>query len=97
MARETGVYRRGDSRRWGIATTLPNGRRLRITTGTEDRKRSVSVSRQDQSRRVLRSEFRDQAKAHVAGSRSPVPLSQAVPSALSLVQANLQSARRIPG
>lgn len=37
MARETGVYRRGDSRRWWIATTLTNGRRIRITTGTEDR------------------------------------------------------------
>ena len=42
MARETGVYRRGDSRRWWIATTLPNGRRLRISTGTEDRNQALA-------------------------------------------------------
>jgi len=37
MARETGVYRRGDSRYWWIATTLPNGRRIRQSAGTENR------------------------------------------------------------
>jgi integrase len=37
MARETGIYRRGDSRLWWISTTLPNGRRIRQSTGTEDR------------------------------------------------------------
>jgi len=30
MARETGIYRRPDSRFWWIATTLPNGKRLRF-------------------------------------------------------------------
>lgn len=35
MARENGVYRRPDSRFWWIATTLPNGQRLRQSTGTE--------------------------------------------------------------
>ncbi len=37
MARETGVYRRPDSRFWWIATTLPNGKRLRQSAGTENR------------------------------------------------------------
>ena len=37
MARENGVYRRPDSRFWWIATTLPNGQRLRQSTGTENR------------------------------------------------------------
>jgi len=37
MARENGVYRRPDSRFWWIATTLPNGQRLRQSTGTENK------------------------------------------------------------
>ena len=37
MARENGVYRRPDSRFWWIATTLPNGKRLRQSAGTENR------------------------------------------------------------
>ena len=37
MARENGVYRRPDSRFWWIATTLPNGKRLRQSAGTETR------------------------------------------------------------
>src|SRR5512135_1411109 len=37
MARETGVYRRPDSRYWWIAATLPNGQRLRQSAGTENR------------------------------------------------------------
>lgn len=37
MARETGIYRRPDSRFWWIAATLPNGRRLRQSAGTENR------------------------------------------------------------
>ena len=37
MARETGIYRRDDSRLWWIATTLPNGRRIRQSAGTCDR------------------------------------------------------------
>lgn len=37
MARETGIYRRPDSRFWWIATTLPNGKRLRQSAGTETR------------------------------------------------------------
>lgn len=35
MARETGLYRRPDSGCWWIATTLPNGQRIRQSTGTE--------------------------------------------------------------
>ena len=37
MARETGIYRRDDSRLWWIATTLPNGQRIRQSAGTCDR------------------------------------------------------------
>jgi len=37
MARTAGVYRRGDSRFWWIAATLPNGQRVRQSAGTEDR------------------------------------------------------------
>ena len=37
MARDNGVYRRPDSRFWWIATTLPNGKRLRQSAGTENR------------------------------------------------------------
>jgi len=37
MARENGVYRRPNSRFWWIATTLPNGQRLRQSAGTENR------------------------------------------------------------
>lgn len=37
MARETGVYRRPDSRCWWINATLPNGKRVRESSGTEDR------------------------------------------------------------
>src|SRR5665213_1213141 len=37
MARETGIYRRDDSRLWWIASTLPNGRRIRQSAGTCDR------------------------------------------------------------
>lgn len=32
-----GIYRRGDSNYWWISTTLPNGKRLRQSTGTEDK------------------------------------------------------------
>ena len=35
MARENGVYRRPDSRFWWIATTLPDGTRIRQSAGTE--------------------------------------------------------------
>lgn len=37
MARETGIYRRPDSRHWWINATLPNGKRIRQSSGTEDR------------------------------------------------------------
>ena len=43
MARETGIYRRTDSRCWWIATTLPNGERIRQSTGTEDRREAEAV------------------------------------------------------
>ena len=37
MARETGVYRRGDSRFWWMAAKLPNGQRIRQSAGACDR------------------------------------------------------------
>jgi len=37
MARETGIYRRPDSRHWWINATLPNGQRIRQSAGTEIR------------------------------------------------------------
>lgn len=37
MARETGIYRRPNSRFWWIDAVLPNGKRLRGSTRTEDR------------------------------------------------------------
>lgn len=37
MARETRIYRRPDSSYWWICATLPNGKRIRQSTGTEDR------------------------------------------------------------
>ena len=43
MARETGIYRRSDSRYWWIATTLPNGQRVRQSAGTEDRKEAEAL------------------------------------------------------
>ena len=43
MARETGIYRRRDSRCWWIATTLPNGERIRQSTGTEDRREAEAL------------------------------------------------------
>ena len=43
MARETGIYRRGDSRHWWIATTLPNGQRVRQSAGTEDRREAEAL------------------------------------------------------
>ena len=43
MARENGVYRRPDSRFWWIATTLPNGQRLRQSAGTEDREAAEAL------------------------------------------------------
>ena len=43
MARETGIYRRGDSRYWWIATTLPNGQRVRQSAGTENRREANAV------------------------------------------------------
>src|SRR5450631_1030809 len=43
MARETGLYRRGDSRHWWIATTLPNGQRVRQSAGTEDRREAEAL------------------------------------------------------
>ncbi len=37
MARNEGVFRRPDSRYWWITATLPNGKRIRQSAGTEDR------------------------------------------------------------
>ena len=38
MARETGLHRRKDSRYWWIDCVLPNGQRIRRSTGTQNRK-----------------------------------------------------------
>ena len=43
MARETGIYRRTDSRCWWIATTLPNGQRIRQSAGTENRREAEAL------------------------------------------------------
>ncbi len=43
MARETGMYRRKDSRYWWIDVALPNGRRVRESTGTGDRKEAEAL------------------------------------------------------
>ncbi len=37
MARKTGLHRRRDSRFWWVKVVLPNGQRLRASTGTENR------------------------------------------------------------
>jgi hypothetical protein len=43
MAREAGIYRRDDSRLWWIATTLSDGRRIRQSAGTEDRREAEAL------------------------------------------------------
>lgn len=43
MARETGIYRRPNSRFWWISATLPNGKRLRQSAGTEDREEAEAL------------------------------------------------------
>lgn len=43
MARETGIYRRSDSRFWWIDVALPNGRRVRESSGTSDRKEAEAL------------------------------------------------------
>jgi integrase len=43
MARETGIYRRLDSRYWWISATLPNGKRIRQSAGTEDRNEAEAL------------------------------------------------------
>ena len=43
MARETGIYRRRDSGYWWIDVVLPNGRRLRQSSGTSDRKAAEAL------------------------------------------------------
>jgi integrase len=43
MARGKGIYRRGDSGYWWIATTLPNGERIRQSTGTQNRKEAEAL------------------------------------------------------
>jgi integrase len=56
MARETGIYRRGDSPYWWIDVVLPNGQRVRQSSGTRDRKEAeafVAKLRHD----AYRSEF----------------------------------------
>lgn len=43
MARETGIYRRSDSRYWWISCTLQNGKRIRQSAGTEDRNEAEAL------------------------------------------------------
>ena len=43
MARESGLYRRRDSRYWWIDVALPNGKRLCQSTRTEDRKEALAL------------------------------------------------------
>jgi integrase len=43
MARETGIYRRSDSRFWWIDVALPNGRRIRQSSGTSDREEAKAL------------------------------------------------------
>jgi len=43
MAREDGIYRRGDSRYWWFSVVLPNGKRLRQSTGTENREEAQAL------------------------------------------------------
>lgn len=43
MARETGIYRRPDSGLWWINATLPNGKRIRQSAGTECREEAEAL------------------------------------------------------
>lgn len=43
MARETGIHRRPDSRFWWIDVVLPNGRRIRQSAKTENRKEAEAL------------------------------------------------------
>jgi integrase len=43
MARETGLYRRRDSRFWWVDVALPDGRRICQSTRTEDRKEAQAL------------------------------------------------------
>lgn len=43
MARETGIYRRHDSRYWWIKIVLPNGNRICESSRTEDRKEAQTL------------------------------------------------------
>ncbi len=43
MARETGIYRRHDSRYWWIKLVLPNGKRICESTRTENRKEAQAL------------------------------------------------------
>src|SRR5688572_26772175 len=43
MARETGIHRRGDSPYWWIDVVLPNGRRIRQSSGTKDRQEAETL------------------------------------------------------
>ena len=43
MAQEVGIYRRPNTRYWWIATTLPNGGRLRQSSGTENREEAEAL------------------------------------------------------
>ena len=43
MAREAGLHRRGDSPFWWIDVVLPNGRRIRRSTRTQDRKEAQAL------------------------------------------------------
>ena len=44
MARETGIYRRRDSRFWWIDVVLPSGKRVCLSARTEDRAEAEASS-----------------------------------------------------
>lgn len=43
MTRETGIYKRPDSRYWWINVTLPNGKHVRKSTWTEDQQQALAL------------------------------------------------------
>ncbi len=97
MARETGIYRRDDSRLWWIATTLPNGQRVRQSAGTCDRTEAEALLAQLKVEAFREANFGIKPTAHVARGRGPVSLRQAAASELQGRPAHLPAARPLPG
>ncbi|MDP5240882.1 site-specific integrase [Uliginosibacterium sp. 31-16] len=81
MARETGIYRRPDSRFWWINATLPNGKRIRQSAGTESR---------EEAEALLAKLTLDAYKAEHFGIKPPRTWQEAVVRYLS-IKASLRS------